>query len=86
MRSTGDRDVYAQRTRFISNAMLSHFKKCSGRHPESRSRCFARHHFPHSPEIGDKGAELPRLVGLVLDPQQIRGWTVTNARVPSASR
>jgi DNA helicase-2/ATP-dependent DNA helicase PcrA len=28
-RSTGDRHVYAQRTRFISNAMLGHFKTCS---------------------------------------------------------
>jgi DNA helicase II / ATP-dependent DNA helicase PcrA len=28
-RSTGDRHVYAQRTRFIPNAMLSHFKTCT---------------------------------------------------------
>jgi DNA helicase-2/ATP-dependent DNA helicase PcrA len=34
-RSTGDRHVYAQRTRFISNAMLAHFKTCSW--PAARS-------------------------------------------------
>jgi DNA helicase-2/ATP-dependent DNA helicase PcrA len=34
-RSTGDRPVYAQRTRFISNAMLAHFKTCSW--PAARS-------------------------------------------------
>jgi DNA helicase-2/ATP-dependent DNA helicase PcrA len=28
-RGTGDRHVYAQRTRFISSAMLAHFKTCS---------------------------------------------------------
>ncbi len=34
-RSTGDRHVYAQRTRFISNAMLTHFNTCSW--PAARS-------------------------------------------------
>src|SRR6187549_1468574 len=34
-RSTGDRHVYAQRTRFISNAMLAHFTRCAW--PVSRS-------------------------------------------------
>ena len=34
-RSTGDRHVYAQRTRFISNAMLSHFNTCSWPAPRS---------------------------------------------------
>jgi DNA helicase-2/ATP-dependent DNA helicase PcrA len=34
-RGTGDRHVYAQRTRFISNAMLAHFKTCSW--PAARS-------------------------------------------------
>jgi DNA helicase II / ATP-dependent DNA helicase PcrA len=34
-RSTGDRHVYAQRTRFIPNVMLSHFETCSW--PATRS-------------------------------------------------
>jgi len=34
-RGTGDRHVYAQRTRFISSAMLAHFKTCSW--PAARS-------------------------------------------------
>ena len=34
-RGTGDRHVYAQRTRFIPNAMLAHFKACSW--PATRS-------------------------------------------------
>ena len=34
-RGTGDRHVYAQRTRFISNTMLAHFKTCSW--PAARS-------------------------------------------------
>jgi DNA helicase II / ATP-dependent DNA helicase PcrA len=36
-RGTGDRHVYAQRTRFIPNAMLAHFKTCSW--PAPRSAC-----------------------------------------------
>jgi DNA helicase II / ATP-dependent DNA helicase PcrA len=36
-RGTGDRHVYAQRTRFISNAMLSHFKTCSWPAPKPTS-------------------------------------------------
>jgi DNA helicase-2/ATP-dependent DNA helicase PcrA len=37
-RSTGDRHVYAQRTRFISNAMLSHFQTGSWPPPRLESR------------------------------------------------
>jgi DNA helicase II / ATP-dependent DNA helicase PcrA len=57
-RSTGDRHVYAQRTRFISNTMLAHFKPCSW--PAARS---AHGPFKHASTKVDIRARMRRMWG-----------------------
>ena len=62
-RSTGARHVYAQRTRFISNAMLAQFETCSWPNPNSATNSGDR--LARNP--ADVRAKMRRMWGLAME-------------------